>query len=98
MSSGILVSSKEKLRKKNKTKGKMTENKKVNTVLSWFRRLVAGILSLSFEFDSRPINVRFIVDKMALGKFSIGVLWLFPVTVISPIISAHSAISEALSS
>jgi hypothetical protein len=47
------------------------------TVL-WHRRLVAGLSLWNAGFDRRPVRVRFVVDKVALGQALLPSTSFFP--------------------
>jgi len=40
-------------------------------------------------FDPRPVNLRFVVDNVALGQVSVPVLLFSPVPIIPPIFRTH---------
>jgi hypothetical protein len=48
------------------------------------RRLVAGFSPCRPVFDPRPINVRFVVDKITMGQVFLQVLRFSPVSIIPP--------------
>jgi hypothetical protein len=74
---------------------------KVGTVLLYLLWIVCGehvawlgwvvaILSLQRHgFDSRPVCVGFIVDRVAVGQFSLGLLQFSPVNIILPMLRTH---------
>jgi hypothetical protein len=37
------------------------------SAMPWLKHLNAGLLPRSIEFDPRPVHVKFVVDKVALG-------------------------------
>jgi len=39
-----------------------------------------------FMIDPRPVCVRSVVDRLALGQVSIQVLWFPPVSIIPPVL------------
>jgi len=49
-------------------------NAQANEVLSWIRRLVAGLSPRRSWFDPRLVSVGSVVDKVALGQVSVRVL------------------------
>jgi hypothetical protein len=51
--------------------------------------LTVGLRAKRIGFDPRPVNVGFVVDKVALGQVSIPVILLSPVTIIPPIFRTH---------
>jgi hypothetical protein len=57
--------------------------------LSSITRLVAGLSPWMFGFDSRPIRVRFIADKVALGHVLLRVLRFHHIRVIPSMLHIH---------
>ena len=53
------------------------------------RRLVTGFSSRRPVFDPRPVDVRFVVDKMTLGQVFLQVLRFSPFSIIPPILHTH---------
>jgi len=51
------------------------------TVMPWLRQFVAGLSLWRPVFDSRPVQVGFVVDRVALRQVSVWVLWFPPVTI-----------------
>jgi hypothetical protein len=57
-----------------------------------FRRLVAGFSPWSSGFAPRTVHMEFVLDKVAMGKFSLRVLQFSPVSIIPPLLHIHSCI------
>jgi hypothetical protein len=57
-----------------------------NGAVPWLRRLAAGLPSRKSGFDSGPVRVGFVVDKVALGQFFLRVLQFSPVSFIPPVL------------
>jgi len=49
-------------------------------VLSWLRRLVAG-LNAEVRFDSDPVIVEFVVAKVVLGQVFLRALQFYPIII-----------------
>jgi hypothetical protein len=58
-------------------------NRTMNFVVLWLRRLVAGLAPRRPGFKPGSVHVGFMVDKVALGQVSLRVLLFSPVSVIS---------------
>lgn len=74
------------------------------TVMPWLRQFVAGLPLWRPVFDSRPVRVGFMVDRVALRQVSLRVLWFFPVTIfhqcfpchyIPPMLHTHSLVHQS---
>ena len=50
----------------------------------WLRRVVSGFSPRSRGFSLQPINIGFVVDKVALGHDLLRVLWFSPVSIFPP--------------
>ena len=53
------------------------------------RRLVAGFSPRRPVFNPRPVDVRFVMDKMTMGQVLLQVLRFSPVSIIPPILHTH---------
>jgi len=55
----------------------------INFTMSWLRQLVADLSTWSPGFDLRPVDVRFVVDKVELGYrlFPNSKNFVFPLSV-----------------
>ena len=58
----------------------------IKLFLKWgvtrFRRVVAGMSQRRPGFDLRAVHVRFVADKVALGKVFLQVFQCFPVSIV----------------
>jgi hypothetical protein len=61
--------------------------------LPWFGQLVAGLSPQKPGFDPRPVHMKFIVDRVALGQAILQVLQFSPVSITPPI---HSSITDGI--
>ena len=57
--------------------------------VSWIRLLVAGLSLRRHSFDPRSVHVRFVVEKVALGRTLLSVLRSFPVSIIPQWLQTH---------
>ena len=57
-------------------------------------QFVAGLSELRPRLDPRSVHVRFVMDKVALGKVYFPVLRLFPVSGIPPLLHIPAAVSS----
>jgi hypothetical protein len=64
--------------------------------VSWLSRLVAGLSSRRPRFNSSSVDVRFVVDKVALGRGFLRVPLFFPVSIILPILQTHMHLQGAV--
>jgi hypothetical protein len=53
------------------------------------KAVISGLSPRAAEFDTRIVNVVFVVDRVALGQVFLPVLRFFPVTIISPFLHTH---------
>ena len=51
------------------------------TAMPWLRQFVVGLSLWRPVFDSRPVQVGHVVDRVALRRVSLRVLWFSPVTI-----------------
>jgi hypothetical protein len=58
----------------------------------WLRELVASLSSWKAGFSSSPINVGFLVTKVALGQLLLKVLPFSPICIILPMLHFYSNI------
>jgi hypothetical protein len=58
-------------------------------VVLWLRRLVVGLSPRRHGSNARTLNVRFVVDKVALGLSSVPVLPFSSVTIIPLMPHSH---------
>jgi hypothetical protein len=65
-----------------------------NLAVAWLRLLVAEGPPRRAELHYRPVNVGFVVDKVAIGHACIQILLFFPINVIPPLL--HTCISQQL--
>jgi len=55
-----------------------------------FNRLFGVLLSRRSGFDTCPVRVKFVVNKVAMGQAFIRILRLCPVRVITPVLHTRS--------
>ena len=55
------------------------------------RRIVAGVSPRRAGFDPKPVNVGFVVDKVAVEQVLLPVFQCFPVRIIPPALRARSS-------
>ena len=60
--------------------------------LTWLRQSVAGFSPRRCDFSSRPVNVGFVVDKVAVGMVFLPVLQISPFSVIPQMLYTYSSI------
>jgi hypothetical protein len=60
------------------------------------QRLVVGLSSRKPEFNPRPVYVRYVVNRVALGYVSVLLLCFSPVSIIAPMAHSHSFIHSFL--
>jgi len=64
-------------------------------LVSWLRRLVAGLPPRSLRFDLRSVHVRFVLDRVTLGQVFLLIL-LFPLSVSFHLYCTHNLIYTLL--
>jgi hypothetical protein len=57
--------------------------------MPWLRWLVAGLPLWRCGFYPRPVHMRFVVNKVALGQVFLSVIKLSPVSIILPMLHTH---------
>jgi len=57
--------------------------------VEWLGWLVANLSRQRRGFDARPVRVGFVVDRVAVGQFSLGLLQFSPVSIIPPMLHTH---------
>jgi hypothetical protein len=78
------------------SRGQVSVLTEVITCRTTAQRLVAGLSSRRPEFNPRPVYVRFVVKRVALGYVSVLLLCLSPVSITAPM--AHSFIHSFIHS
>jgi hypothetical protein len=68
----------------------------VITCCATAQRLVAGLSSRRPQFNPRPVHVRFVVNKVALGYISVLILFSSPVSITAPTAHSHSFVHLSL--
>ena len=69
----------------------------VITCLATAQQLVVGLSSRKPEFNPRPVYVRSVVNRVALGYVSVLLLCFSPVSIIAPMAHSHSFIIISMS-
>lgn len=72
--------------------GQVSVLTEVITCRATAQRLIVGLSSRRTEFNPRPVYVRFVVNRVALGYVSILLLCFFPVSITAPMAHSHSFI------
>jgi hypothetical protein len=62
------------------------DNNRFGKIVSWLRRLVAGLSPRRPGFDPGAVHVRFVGNKVALGQVFPRVLLFSPVNFITPVL------------
>jgi len=65
-------------------------------IVSWFRRLVAGLSLQSSGFDSKPVLVGFVVNEAALEQVFLWRHRFPPLTMSQPVLLMPSSIADAI--
>jgi hypothetical protein len=70
----------------------------LSRAVPWFRWLVAGLLPRKPRFGPWPIHVKFVADKLPLGRLllTVGILQFSPVSIIPPLPHTHLHLNVAL--
>jgi len=63
-------------------------------VVPWLRQSVTGLLLWRLGFDSRPVNVNFVMNKMTLRQVFLQALQFYLVIIILPMLHTRSFISD----
>ena len=63
-------------------------------LVSWLRRLVAGLPPRSLRFDLRSVHVRFVLDRVTLGLFFLTVLRFYSISIIPQMFHIHTSIKD----
>ena len=58
--------------------------------VAWLGWVVANLSLQRRGFNPRPVHVGFVVDRVAVGQFSLGLLLFSPVSIIPPLLHTHS--------
>ena len=58
--------------------------------VAWLGWVVANLSLQRRGFDARPVRVGFVVDRVAVGQFSLGLLHFTRVSTIPPMLHTHS--------
>jgi hypothetical protein len=61
-----------------------------------FLTIVASLSPRRPGFDSRPIHVRFVIDRVALGQVFLRILQFLSVSIISLVLHIHSQLNSSL--
>ena len=61
-----------------------------------FLTIIASLSSRRPGFDSRPIHVRFVIDRVALGQVFLRTLQFLSVSIISLILHINSQLNSSL--
>jgi len=56
----------------------------------WLRWSVAGLSPRRPWFNPRPVDVRVVLDEVALGQGVLGALHFYPVSIIAPMFCTHA--------
>lgn len=65
------------------------------TIVLWLGLLVAGLSLWRPGFDSKPVHVEFIVDKVVLVQVGNQVFRFSPVIIIAPMLHTHYSATNA---
>ena len=60
----------------------------IGEAVPWLRRIITGFTPRRFRFNTKPLRVVFMADKVALGQFSLPVLQFSPLSTIPQLLQS----------